>query len=108
MDYFASGVRTSMLDLVLLHAAARARRVVVRGDAAARAFERAAGEDAPTFLARLRAREGGEACGRDAGVRGAVLAALFEGDLDLPAGSACYALFRGRATPTLAASDLIV
>ncbi len=34
-------------------------------------------------------------------------AALLRGDLDLPEGSASYALFRQRMVPTLAAPDLL-
>jgi len=36
-----------------------------------------------------------------------VLAVLFKGDVDLPKGSASYALFREHVTPSLAASDLL-
>lgn len=107
MGYFEGGARPSLLDLVLLHAAARARRVVVRG-APIRTFERAAGEAPAAFLARLRRGSGAEASADlpDLGP-GPLLAALLEGDVDLAPGSASYALFRGRLAPTLAASDLL-
>ena len=36
-----------------------------------------------------------------------ILAMLYKGDVDLPSGSASYALFRERVTPTLAAADLL-
>jgi hypothetical protein len=36
-----------------------------------------------------------------------VLAALFKGNIELPKGSASYALFREQVTPSLAASDLL-
>jgi hypothetical protein len=106
IGYFASGVRTSMLDLALLNAAARSRRVYVRG-AETRLFVRAEGEEAERFLGRLRS---GVADGRGVEIRpggGPVLAALYRGDVDVPEGSACYALFREGVVPTLAASDLI-
>jgi len=38
---------------------------------------------------------------------GPAMAVLFRGDLDLPAGSVIYALFRERVVPSLAASDLL-
>ncbi|MCO5169510.1 MAG: hypothetical protein M9894_24485 [Planctomycetes bacterium] len=108
MGYFEGGARHDVHGLVLLHAAARARRVVVRGAAGVTTFERAPGEGPPAFLARLQAAEGGapSLALPDLGA-GPVLAALLEGDLDLPPGSACYALLRGRTAPTLAASDLL-
>jgi hypothetical protein len=37
-----------------------------------------------------------------------MMALLFRGDVDLPEGSAAYALIRERVTPSLAASDLLV
>ena len=106
--YFASGVRTTMYDLALLHAAARAQRVWLRGDDGVRRHRRTPGEDTATFLARLRRGEGGEpATLADALGGGPVLAALARGDLDLPAGSVVYALFRERVTASIAAADLL-
>jgi hypothetical protein len=106
MSYFGSGARPSILDLALLQAAARCRTVIVRGPSVCR-YTRRAGEEASAFYARLRRK--------DADERGApitlgsapVLAALFKGDLELPKGSATYALFRERVIPSLAASDLL-
>jgi hypothetical protein len=101
--YFASGVRPSMLDLARLHAAARCRRVLVRDGAAIRAVVRGPDESASGFLARI---GGGEPAALPAG-DAPVFAALLRGDLELPAGSTTYALFRERVTAPLAASDLL-
>jgi hypothetical protein len=112
IEYFQSGVRPSMRDLALLHAAARAPRVLLRGsrpDAIAEMIKRP-GETPRDFLARLRA--GAEAA--DAHhealppLASPALALLYRGDVDLPDGSSAYALFRERVTPALAASDLVV
>lgn len=105
IEYFASGARMSMLDLALLHAAARCDRVFIRGPAQTRLFQRNVGEAPLEFLRRLRARDGerkGSAMGSDP-----VFAALYRGDVTLPDGSAVYALFREQQTRTLAAGDLI-
>lgn len=111
ISYFASGTRPTMLDLARYHAAARCRRVLVRGETGAGSFVRRSDETAVGFLERIRA---GTA---DAQVALAelerhlgpapVLAALLRGDLALPDGSASYALFRAQLAPTLAAADLL-
>ncbi|HXU01027.1 MAG TPA: hypothetical protein VN903_08550, partial [Polyangia bacterium] len=106
MTYFGSGARPSMSDLALLHAAARCGTVIVRGRSADR-YTRRAGEDVSAFYARLRRREPDA---RNAPVTlgsAPVLAALFKGDLELPKGSAAYALFREQVIPSLTASDLL-
>jgi hypothetical protein len=36
-----------------------------------------------------------------------MLAVLYRGDVDLPKGSAAYALFRDRVVPSVSASDLL-
>lgn len=106
--YFGSGVRASMFDLALLHAAARSQRVWLRGVDGVRLVRRAAGEDAAAFLARLEREDSGEAAALDGAVAGGpVLAALLRGDVDLPAGSVAYALFRERITAPIAAADLL-
>lgn len=108
MTYFTSGVRTSMFDLGLLHAAARCDRVFVRGDAVAE-FVRRPGEGALSFHARLVRGEADEPRSRSPRADGPpVLALLFRGDMDLPDGSSAYTLIRERVTPSLAASDLLV
>ncbi len=56
LRFSLSGARTSMYDLALLHAAARARRVFIR-DGDLRMLERTPGEDAVSFL-----RRPGDAC----------------------------------------------
>jgi hypothetical protein len=53
MVYFSSGIRMSRYALALLHAAARGQRVFLR-DGDARLFVRRPGEDATSFLERLR------------------------------------------------------
>jgi hypothetical protein len=102
--YFGSGARLSMLQLGLLHGAARAQRVVVRDvDGSLTVLERRA-DDAAAFLGRLRSQDGvpGTVLGE-----GAVLAMLLSGDLEVPAGSAVWALLPGTTASTLAAADLL-
>jgi hypothetical protein len=112
MTYFASGVRPSMFDLALLHAAARCERVLVRGGGAGGTlaeFVRAVGEAPGAFHARLVRGASDEPRSRWPG-EGAppTLAVLYRGDVDLPPGSAAYALFRERIAPSLGAADLVV
>jgi hypothetical protein len=102
IQYFASGVRPSMYDLARLHAAARCRRVLVRDGAGIRAVVRRPDESARDFLTRI---GGGEPATLPTDVP--VFAALLRGDLELPAGSTAYALFRERVTAPIAASDLL-
>jgi hypothetical protein len=107
ISYFASGVRMSMYELGLMHAAARGACVFIRGDAT-RCFERRAGEDASSFLARMM---GGEADATDvalpSGDERSVCSVLYRGDVDLHPGATRYALFREGLTGTVAASDLL-
>ncbi|MGZ3456701.1 MAG: RING finger family 4 domain-containing protein, partial [Polyangiales bacterium] len=103
MDYFAKGTRTSMFELAAMHAAARCRRVIVRGETP-HVFVRG-DEDSATFLGRILRDQADES--RMPHLEKPVLAALFRGDLALPAGSPTYALFREQLTGTMAASDLL-
>lgn len=105
--YFGSGVRTTMYDLGLLHAAARSQNVYRRGPSGISLFSRAAGEDAAAFHARLLRGEGGEDVDADKIDPSSMLAILYQGDFEIPAGSLVYALFRDQVTPNLAAADLI-
>lgn len=90
MTYFASGTRASMFDLALLHAAARSRRVVVRGEASVE-FVRGAQEDVVAFHRRLRE---GRADGDGEIREEPSLAFLYRGDIELPDGSSsAYRLF---------------
>lgn len=106
VPYFESGTRPSMRALALLHAAARADRVLLRG-ALVRELVRRPGEDARAFLERL--RRGVEERSHDALPRldAPVLAALFRSDVELPEGSAAYVLFPEKVHGTLAAADLL-
>jgi hypothetical protein len=106
ITYFASGVRPSMFDLTRLHAAARCRRVFVRDGAGTTVVTRGPSEPAREFLARIQPGTGapGDLRGNNAPP---VFAALLRGDIDLPAGSSAYALFRERVTSPVAASDLL-
>jgi hypothetical protein len=107
IEYFGSGTRASMADLALLHAAARGRRVHLRGRRDG-VVKRQPDETAEAFHGRLtEALAGAGAETEDLSFDGPVFAALHRGDLDLPEGSECYALFRERGSPTLAASDLL-
>ena len=106
--YFASGTRTSMFELALLHAAARCQRIVVRGESIVE-FVRHSDEDVIAFHERLRS---GPADRHHSPSPQPIddeplLAMLYRGDLDLPARSSAYVLFRERIIPSLAASDLI-
>jgi hypothetical protein len=100
--YFASRVRPSMYDLACLHAAARCRRVLVRDGDGVRAVVRGPDESARDFLARI-----GDGEPAALSTEAPVFAALLRGDLELPAGSTAYALFRERVTAPIAASDLL-
>jgi hypothetical protein len=105
MQYFASGIRPTMYELALLHAASRSRTVLVRGKTVQR-FRRREGEEVAAFHARLARGEGGEAATLSVGA-GPTLAALYRGDVALPDGTERYVLFPGQVTATLSASDLI-
>jgi hypothetical protein len=106
IDYFGSGVRTSMYDLGLLHAAARGTRVTLRGQDGA-VLVRREGEPAHAFLARLSAPGAGRDQSWQASGDEPVLALLLNGDLALPDQSAAYVLKRGVTAATLSGSDLI-
>lgn len=107
MAYFAGGGRPSMFDLALLHAAARCRRVWIRGTGVGE-FRRADGETIETFHARLVRAVSDPPQSQIPGTDSPpLLAMLYQGDVDLPDGSSAYALFRDRVTPTLTAGDLL-
>ena len=106
IQYFASGVRANLYELALLHAAARTRRVYVRGDGV-RCFTRGDGEAPAEFHARILRGDGGERVDGVPADGGSTLAALYRGDLELPAASQRYVLFPDRLTSTMSASDLL-
>jgi hypothetical protein len=107
MTYFASGVRTSMFHLGLLHAAARCKCVFVRGKTVSQ-FVRRPDENVEAFHLRLVRGDADEPRSQPPRVDGSpVIAMLYRGDVDLPDGSSANALFRERVTPSLAASDLL-
>lgn len=106
MTYFASGVRPSIYDLALLHAASRCDRVTLRGSDT-RHFQRSPGEDIGAFHKRLAAGKSLEPGKLPILDESPALAILFRGDLELPEGSSIYTVFRERLIPTLAASDLL-
>lgn len=106
MAYFGSAVRASMFTLGRWHAAARAKTVFVRGKDL-RSYERSPDEHPAKFADRIANGVGGTVVeALELGTEPA-LGLLYRGDLDLPAGSAIYALFRDQLAPTLAASDLL-
>jgi hypothetical protein len=108
ISYFASGARPTMLELGTLHAAARCRRVLIRDAETTAEFLRAPAETPAHFFGRLAygiADEPRSLYPSDSG--SAQLALLLHGDVELPAGSSTYALFRERVVPTLSASDLL-
>jgi hypothetical protein len=107
LAYFASGVRPSMYDLALLHAASRCENVYVRSSVGARRFSRRSGDEPRAFHRRIVAGDVEEELHQLPAFARGVFACLFHGDVDLPTGSTCYALFRERQTSTIAASDLL-
>jgi hypothetical protein len=106
IEYFASGVRANMFDLPLLHAAARAHRVLIRGEKNI-VIERLAGESSIQFLQRLRANEGSGTEAFDVRQNGQVMAALLNGDMALPPDALAYVLKPGALTGTMSASDFL-
>lgn len=107
MTYFASGVRPSMYDLAVLHAAARCGQVFIRSEQVSR-YQRRLDEGIEAFHDRICRNEVDEVTSSLPDTTDApVLAMLQRGDLDLPDGSTVYALFRERVTPTVTASDLL-
>lgn len=108
IEYFGSGIRISMYELALMHAAARTNRVLLRGKNYRR-ITRDGHESNQSFFERLCAGVGvKEWDGALPDDCGSVFAALYQGDVDLPVESACYPLFDSKAQSTLSASDLIV
>jgi Prokaryotic RING finger family 4 len=105
IQYFASGIRPSIYELALLHAASRSRTVLVRGNTVRR-FRRREGEEVAAFHARLARGEGGEGATLSV-AEGRTLAVLYRGDVELPDGTERYVLFPGQVTATMSASDLI-
>lgn len=106
IGYFASGVRPSMYELALLHAAARCHTVWLRGPEIRR-FSRQKYEEIFAFHQRLLKGDADESMSALPAQSEPVFAALLRGDLELPEHSSCYALFRERQTATIAASDLL-
>lgn len=107
ISYFGSGVRASMRDLALLHAAARCRRVHLRGaGGAVETCVRRPDEAPAAFLRRLRQGEV-DASSRTPVLERPCLAALYRGDVVLPEGSQAYALFREGVTSPMAAAELL-
>ncbi len=108
MTYFASGGRASMFDLGLLHAAGRCKRVFLRKAHTIAQFVRRNDESIIAFHARLVNGHPDEPNSQPPRTNATpMLGVLFRGDLNLPAGSAIYALFREKLTPSIAASDLL-
>ena len=104
LSYFGAGLRPSMFDLGLLHAAARCRRVLVR-DGSINEFVRQADEPIEEFHVRILPGKGERVKTLPQDGR-PMLALLYRGDLGLPEGSDIYSLFRDQLPSTLAASDL--
>jgi hypothetical protein len=107
IDYFGSGARPSMLELAMLYAAARCRRVFIREGQNHAEFMRGATETASQFFDRLARGAADEPRSRAPSDAAARLAFLLQGDVELTPGSSSSALFRERVIPPLAASDLL-
>ena len=108
INYFDGGARPFMLELAMLHAAARCRRVLVRDGETVAEFTRGPTETATRFLERILRGDADEPRSRRPSDDGsAQLAMLLRGNVELPSGSSVYALFREQVAPTLSASDLL-
>jgi hypothetical protein len=108
IGYFESGARPTMLDLALLHAAARCRRVFLRKPDGVSLYVRRADEDAHAFYTRLRGAKADEPHALPPPHSGApLLAVLLRGDVAVPEKSEVFVVFRDQLVPTLAASDLL-
>jgi hypothetical protein len=106
--YFGSGTRASIRELGLLHAAARSRRVFLRGADQLRELVRRPDEDPAGFLRRLvDPSQAADHVHTALPETGPLLAVLARGDLSPPKGSEVYALFREQVVPTLSASDFL-
>lgn len=105
IEYFGSGVRMSLFELALLHAASRSTQVVLRGESNRR-FVRKDDESPMDFLRRLERREADE---DDVEIveTDPCFAILYRGDIAVPDGSTVYAVFRDQVTSTIEAGDLI-
>lgn len=106
IEYFASGIRANMFDLSLLHAAARAERVLIR-DQQNIVVERVAGESSIQFLQRLRDSEGTSEAAFEVRHDRPAMAALLDGDMLLPPDTAAYVLKPGAIAGTISASDFL-
>ncbi|HEX3764838.1 MAG TPA: MXAN_6230/SCO0854 family RING domain-containing protein [Kofleriaceae bacterium] len=106
ISYFSSGARPAMFELAALHAAARTRRVIVRDGASVTHYVRDADEAIAGFAGRILDGRGGVP-GLLPGADEPVFAALYRRDLELHAGSTCYAVVDERAGTTIAASALL-
>lgn len=107
ISYFGTGVRMSMYELGLLHAASRSTRVIIRGPEVMQ-FLRRKDEDHTSFLERLRNGKADAGMGLEPDQSGKpVLAVFARGDLQLPERSCCYALFPEKTHGNIAASDLV-
>lgn len=110
MEYFGSGVRISMLQLALLHAAARCKFVCLRNEDGFTCdmYTRYTGESVPSFYGRLvRGECNSAAMPLPQQFEGATFACLLKGDMKLPEGSQAYALHREQLTSVIAAADLL-
>ncbi|HEY1099462.1 MAG TPA: hypothetical protein VGF99_11065, partial [Myxococcota bacterium] len=104
LAYFGSGVRMSMATLLQLHAAARAERVVVRHVDGSISEQHRNGLDDVAFLTLLRSGRGRPSV---VPAKGRALAALVEGDVELPVAAQAWVLLPKTTTSTLAAADLL-
>ncbi|MCK6520752.1 hypothetical protein L6R49_04845 [Myxococcota bacterium] len=107
LRYYARGDRPTMLRIGALHAAARAQRVLTRGDWAVSELTRRPCEDRHGLFRRILDAQADTLHEALPPLQGPVFAALTEGDLSLPEGSEVYALFRGSVAAPLAAADLL-
>jgi hypothetical protein len=106
LAYFGAGARASMFDLARWHAAARSKRVLVRGvTGTIGAFDRHDGEAPEAFARRIADGHADATLAGLARFERPILAALYEGDLELPPSSESYVLFPSLIHGTVAAGD---
>lgn len=104
MNYFSLGVRPTMFQLTALHAAARSRQVWVRSQDTV-LYTRHDDESPWDFYQRILQRSGGLAFATQPDFDEPILAAVLDGNFNLPPESVGYALMRGKWNNTIQASD---
>lgn len=104
MSYFGMGIRPTMFQLTVLHAAARTRQVWIRGQNTV-LYTRNDDESPWNFYQRILQGSGSTAYATQPDFKEPMLAAVLEGNFNLPPESVGYALMRGKWHDAIRASD---